>query len=774
MSQTRTVHYHALDTSRLHNKQLAGVVRPGVYRGFKLRANAADTNRLDVTHGSDTSSVLVTAEGIRIEEDAEILGAVAIENADPNLARVDLVVAEYQFTTNNQVAMTYRALRGRYASAGATPVPPAIETIYQIPLAQVTVRAQAAYGGSGRARLTTDDVVHAGRAVDVRAPLDVSSLMPIVEPSDRRRIFVHAGLLPSFDGTAKIDFGGGYSEVIDPATVTPNATRYYLFGVSDDKRVTLIGDAATEAELPAFTRDVFPVCSVKAKNIDDKILFLELTDLRFPFARQLSPVLEEEVYKSTLAGSVFKHLRVDLFRDLTGVAADSVSDPTVTVTADRGTTALKFTAEAPPAADVTVATKNLLRDTAINNVEHFMIVADTDFEGLEIQFSTTGSYSGFVSARVRPNTIVRVPSGGAARLYLRFIVPTAAFTDGRTPQIFAYGCFMVVDESVLNANTLSDVGVVELKNAVPNLIANGNYRYWSRDDVNGNPTDPDGTATIAYPVSADSPFAADGWQFVEFGFAAADGQVKRVGLSADVLGADIDNAADTALEWRGEGGAGATNVLEYRVPVPAGAIGRRFTFAVSYRANSIAAIGVGIALYERTAQKTLRLQGAVARAAAATATGELTVQSGSAAGESTYCIGLRVYLTQTAGESRVWLWNARAAVGEFRTLPYNEAANATDLLRKYYERGRIYAAQNAAEGDVVGASTQFGAKKHVGLGELTAQVVPFPDSNRSVNVADPSFEATAEGLVVTAPAVSAGAVRLDLDFEAFVRYATAL
>ena len=772
--QTRTVTYHAPDTSRLHNRQLSGVVRPGVYRGFKLRVNAADTNRLDITHGGDSVSVLVTAEGVRIEEDAELSGAIAIENADPNLVRIDLVVAEYRFTTDNRTEMTYRALRGRYAATGATPLPPTVESEYQIPLATVTVRPQTAYGGAGRARLTIDDVVHVGRAGDVRAPLDVSSLMPIVEPSDRRRIFVHAGLLPSFDGTAKIAFPGGYSAVLDPETLAPNATAYYLFGVSDDRAVVLIGSAASEDELPAFTRDVFPVCSVKARNIDDKIVFLELTDLRFPFARQLSPVLEEEVYKATLAGSVFKHVRVDLFRDLTGIVADSVSDAGVSVAVDRGTTALKLAAATVPDDDVSVATKNLLRDTAIGTVEHFMVVAETDFDGLEIQFSTTGPYSGFVSARAKPNTIVRVPSGGAARLYLRFIVPAAAFEGGKTPQIFSYGCFMIVDEGVLNADTLSDVGVNELKNAVPNLIANGNFRHWSRDDVNGNPTDPDGTAEIAYPLDAEHRFAADGWQFVELGFEAADGQVRRVGLSADVLDAEIDNAADTALAWRGAGGSGGVNVLEFRVPVPAGAVGRRFTFSVSYRTNNIAAVGVGIALYERTPQKTLRLQGAPARAAAAVATGELTVQSATTAGESTYCVGFRIYLTQTTGESRVWVWNARAAVGEFRTLPYNEAPNATDVLRKYYERGRVYAAQNAAEGDVVGASVQFGARKASGLGVLEAQVVPFPDSNRSVNIADPAFEATADGVVVTAPAVSAGQVRIDLDFEAYVRYASAV
>ena len=85
------------------NAQIKGVIRPGVYQGYKLRVNAAQTNYVDITPGADPASILVTREGVRIEETTEVPGAFVIQNADANLTRIDLAVAEYQFSTNTAI-----------------------------------------------------------------------------------------------------------------------------------------------------------------------------------------------------------------------------------------------------------------------------------------------------------------------------------------------------------------------------------------------------------------------------------------------------------------------------------------------------------------------------------------------------------------------------------------------------------------------------------------------------------------------------------------------
>lgn len=774
MTETRTARFHDLDTSRLQNRQLAGIVRAGVYAGFKVRPNTSDRSKLDITRGNDSTSILLTSEGVKIEETTDLYGAVALKNADNSLTRIDLIVAEYQFTTDQDVGVEYKAIRGRYpSSSSVSPVAPDVENAYQVPLAMVYVRPRTT-SGTPKAQVETADVIHVGRGIDVRAPLDISSFMPIVAPSEARRIFVHEGIMPTFDGTGTIEFPGGYSDIIDPDTLSDGESAYYLFGVDDDGDVVLIGTADTREELPAFTRDIFPVCSVKGTKVpaSGAITLSDLFDLRFPFARQLDPQDEAGPYKSALAGSVFDHMRVELFRNISGIVTNTLSDDSVTMEIDRGTTSLNFSADTDPSDEVTVVTKNMLRDTSIGNVQHFMMIVDASFDGLEIRFSTTSPYSGFVSARSSPNEIVRIPSGGGSQLYVQFIIPAAAFAGGQVPKIYSYGCLMVLNENVVNVNTVSDVGIDSLKNSVPNLIANGNFRHWSRDDINGNPTDVDSQVDIVYPSDADNPFAADGWQFTQFTFEAESGQIRRKGLTNEVLGGSVSNPSDTALYWEGSAGTGAlgTNVLEYRVPVPPASSGRRVTFGCSYLVNSISNIAIGIALYELTPQGTLQIQNVITPVAASVVQGDLLAVSDLAINERTFAIGFLVYLTQGTGTTSVALWNARAAIGEFRTLPYNEEVNATDILRKYYERGRIFISNNTTEGQQIGTSIQFGAKKHTGLGTLVAQTIAEADSDRSLNVDAPVYDPTPDGVTVTANSTSGGLARIDVDFESFIKY----
>ena len=774
MTQIRTTSFHSLDTSINQNNQLRGVVRPGVYQGYKLRVNAAQANYLDVTAGSNASSVLVTHEGVRIEETSEVAGAFVIQNADPNLTRIDLAVAEYQFSTNSAVNQTYKIIRGTYAaSITADPPMPIRQSVYQVPLAYIYVRPQAATGLGSRAFVTTEDIIHVEPAGLTRGPQDISSLLPIIESSDTRRIFIHAGMYPTFDGASRIDFMGGYSDPLPTTGLTPNTSKYYLFGLSDEPAVVLIGSAQTEATLPTYVQDILPICSVKGTYTNGRVVLSELRDLRFPFTRQTLPQFEEEAYKNLLSESVFDHVRVEPFRSLDTLVVDSLNNTDVTITLNRADTSVAFTSSSSVTANVTVATTNLLASTAIGTVQYFMIAVDSNIANLGIQFSTSGPYSGFSSYTVRPNSIVRVPGGGATKLYVRFVIPFRAFLN--SPTLYSFGAFFNLNEDVLNSKTVSEVNLDALKYSIPNLIANGNFRFWSRDDINGNTPDVDTQVDISYPSSNDYPFAADGWQFTQWGFDAHSAQISRVGLSKDVFETGVDNTSDTALFWEGAAAASPStspNRLEYRIPVPPGSNGQRITFSTSFKSNATGILQIGIALYELAPEKKLRYQNfGPSYASHSGTTGTSVVVSNTQVNEKTVAVGFIVEFSQRTAKTEVALWNAMAAVGEFRSLPYNEAQDATDILRKYYERGRVLVGTTVVEGDTLGTSVQFGAKKHTVLGPLEAQTISESDSNRSVNVGGLVYDVDANGLAVTAEAISGGIAKIDADFEAFIRYA---
>ena len=771
MTQLRTTAFHSLDTSANQNAQLRGVVRAGVYQGYKLRVNAAQANYLDITHGSDTTSVLVTKEGVRVEETAEVAGAFIIQNADPNLTRIDLAVAEYTFSANAAVKQTYKVIRGSYpASISATPVAPAVQSAYQVPIAKIFVLPRASSGSGPRAFIRTDDIIHVEPSGLTRGPLDISSLQPIVEPSDTRRVFVFAGSYPTFDGASRIDFAGGHSAIIDPAGLDEGSHLYYMFGLSDTPAVVLVGTAATEATLPNFIQDVLPVCTVKGTVTNGRVVLSSLRDLRFPFTRQILPQFEEESYKNLLSESVFDHLRVEPFRSTDGLVLDSLNNDEVEIVLNRADTSITFDTEATITAAVTISTANIMRTTAIGNVQYFMIAVDSNISNLKLQFSTSGPYGGFPTYTVAPNTIVRIPGGGGSKLFIKFLVPPEAFTGDLVPIIYSFGAFLNLNEDVLNAGTVSDINIDSLKYSVPNLIANGNFRHWSRDDVAGNTPDVDSPIDIAYVVNADAPFAADGWQFTEWNFESLTGQIRRVNLSDTVL-----NSNDTALEWVGAGNASPTtspNRLEYRIPVPSGSGGQRVTFSLNFTATQAGAMRIGIALYELAPNKKLRYQNA--RPTYSTPSGlagTASVISEIQVNERTVCVGFLIEFVQMSSAVTVKAWRAMSATGEFRNLPYNESQDATDVLRKYYERGRVLVGTTVVEGDVLGVSTQFGAKKHTVLGTIEAQTISESDSNRSVNVGGLVYDVDANGLAVTAEAISGGIAKIDADFEAFIRYA---
>jgi hypothetical protein len=785
MTQNILHKYHGLDTSRLHNRRFVETVHAGVYSGFKLRVNAGYPDRLDIVRGNAVRSVLVQSEGVIIEETTDLVNAVKIQPADSVRTRIDLVVCEYMYTPDTSVPATYKVIRGQnQESLSDDPVIPGVQNDYQVVLGWVYVKPQQASGGQAQVRVDPDDVIQAPEA-DFVEPQDMAALKPEVDFANTKRIFVYPGVFPNADKSSIIRWLGGYSEEIDDSTMDEGETRYFLFGITDDREVSVVSYSSDPDTLGGYGADTLPLCIATATKVSGSAKISTLEDVRFPFARQLTPQFERTSYTMELVTSVFQNLRVDVLENDEFIDLDTVDGPTGYETLlrayiDRADTSLTFewTGTTNPDADVTIVTENLLEDTPISTVTHFMMIVDTDIPNLSFEYSTVSKYSGFTNQAFTPNAIITIPAGGGNRLYIRFTVPKDAFVINDTQKIFSYGAYINLDPETLNQRVIAELGVTNLLHSIPNLISNGNFRWWSRNDENDIEPDSDSPSTIQYAVSVDEAdidagndvFAADGWQFTKIQYEGASRNVRRVIYSGDALSAGITDAVDTCLYWEGAGGdQGLVNYLEYRVPVVAEMQGQKITFAIDYKASSREAIGVAIGFYSRdeTGEFTLLQRD---EKGATTAEGTLLIESSIAIAENVYAVGLIVILRQTTGDSEVFVRNARAATGSFTRLPYTYDPNARTKLLPYYERGRVIAAARVLEGDDVSAGAQFGAVKHIGLskdGALIAREVSGTEANRSQNVDQITLTATAQGLVVNGRAISSGFVKLDLEWEVF-------
>jgi hypothetical protein len=777
MAQIRTTRYHSPDTSRNQNLQLAGLVRPGVYSGYKVVPATEGSNRLSIVKGAAVSSILVTEEGVRIEETEDLNSVTQVTNANPDGVRIDLVVARYQFTADNNVGQTYEVIRGAYPTSGQDPVAP-LPTAFQIPLAHVKVNAKA-----GSASIYYSDVINLIPARFTPTP-ELGSLKPIIDSARRSRIFVYEGYFPSFDGTEAISFPGGYSRDLVLDDFDAIGVRYALFGVADDLVVSVIGTATTVDQLPAFTNSILPLCIATVSVTAVGPVIESIKDIRFPVSRQLVAVVEDEPYKASLADSVFDYVRVDVFRDSEGIELSTlaVASPTNSfnetansslttapwlLTVDKGRTALNLAGNDTVINGYAVfVTKDLFRDVSFK-AQHFMVHVDADFPLISFRYSTSSPSAGFSSPMFAPGQIVRIPAGEIQKLYLKFYVPAEYVNRTNGCNMFSFGCYLRLNQQVVNTATVSDVGVRSLKNSVPNLIANGNFRAWSRNDINGSVPNPDLIEEIVYQLSDARPYAADGWQFLSLGAVPVNNTISRVSIQTDIVGSGV--GTDTGLYWEVGPNQASTNVseMEYRAPISGAEAGKFVTFALSYRASSSNLVAINVAIYRLT--PTGGVQRELSNAVAApTASGRLIVRSRTPITIDAVAIGFIVQFIDRTGN--VTVYNATGALGEFASLDYTEPVNAGDILRKYYERGRIVAAGNTLEGQQVAATVQFGAQKFTQLGALYGEVVPGSAYNRSFNVNAPVFDVTKDGMTVIASSLSNGLAKVDLDFESYIRY----
>ena len=773
MAQKITTRYHALDTSVLQNDQIKGVISPGIYSGYFVRVNPGASNYLDVIPGPDATSVLVTSEGIKIEETEPVLGAVLLDPADANLARYDLIVAEFRYAAIDiGLEQTYKVIKGRnQASLSVEPVRPNVQSQYQVPLAYVKVRPRAQLSGTYPIQVLNTDIYHVPRAKWTRGPEEISALRPEVAVSDNRRIYVYPGLMSNSEGTRVIDFYGGYSEVLTDPNLSDNAEKYYVFGVSDLGTVDVFGSSNDESTLPEFDNDLFPVAIVRAKKIAGTIRFLSLKDIRFPFSRRLPQANKTTMYQTMLSNSIFRYLRVERFDTTEFIRLDTASlytaDTTAYITATvdgfDSNLSIQWTgATVVPSESIKITTDDMMDGGNMGVVKHFMLLADSAIANLKFVYSVTSPTSGFTTTPVSPGTVVRVPGVGASKLYIRFIIPAAAFTPDGVAKISSYGIFFTLSDAAMNSVSITELGLDAIKSSVPNLIANGDFYYWSVNTTLEQVPDLSSKDPLYFRANGDNKLLADGWQITTLGAAFKNESVGRIIRSAS------QDSAVTAMRLTTAGGSQAGNiVVEYRVPAASELVGKPLTFAINYEAETPASFSIGIATYTRTANG-LEMQEKV-QTAAIENVGQLIVNL-TAVGENVDQISFFFVIAGSSAEEDYTVYSARAAIGIFNLLNFTKVLTAPAILAQYYERGRAFLAQRATVGSRIGTSVQFSVPKSSELGTLTARTIETSASDRSTNITGLTYDANRFGLVLSSTSSGGNEALIDVDWEAFVQY----
>lgn len=147
MSQNVTFKFQEKRSGEILNRRWKDILPEGKYKGFFVIANGTNLILSISTTDPDTlvdfeTNVLLTSEGVRVEETTDLSGVIVLAPADPTLDRIDRIVTKHKFDATNTPAV-HIVLEG---VPDAVPVPLPIPTgdgFTYTELAQVTVVAAA-------------------------------------------------------------------------------------------------------------------------------------------------------------------------------------------------------------------------------------------------------------------------------------------------------------------------------------------------------------------------------------------------------------------------------------------------------------------------------------------------------------------------------------------------------------------------------------------------------------------------------------------------------
>lgn len=279
MTQLRLLDFGAPRKSQYINEHFVGIVpTKRVYRGYSVEANGPADLDLNINLGGAVSSVLLTEEGVRVEESGDLSNAVTIA-PHATLDRIDYVVAEHQFTNLNN-PQTYAVIEG---TAGAPPSPPASVPQYNVLLATVYVPAAATQ--------ITDDLINQSHDVNTETVIDRSGFLELrPDPQDgiNNTVFINGGTYVVSSGLDVITVADGTGDALTfPVVTAPARERYDLLTLDDAgvaARVAGVEAATGLAVSPAYPTDKQVIAEIYVdENVDVRIVESDIRDVRFFF-----------------------------------------------------------------------------------------------------------------------------------------------------------------------------------------------------------------------------------------------------------------------------------------------------------------------------------------------------------------------------------------------------------------------------------------------------------------------------------------------------------
>lgn len=323
------------------NRHFEKLLPKGIYTGFAVTDNASLL--LNIEKG-----IILTGEGVKIEEDADLPTIVTIDTGDA-LVRVDLVVLQHKYSPANNPAV-YVVIKGT-PGAGAPPLPAdfPVGSVFTQLLATITVPALAVSIGAGDITLealtsislttvpfSTLSDISSAEADAFNAMNAPSAGNPVATIKDTNANFLNP--TPESTPSTKLAIKGGRlwdARMITSSAIVDSTLDFVGLVVSADSRIDVVhidpatgtiakttGAEAASPTPPAIITGLIPIAHVL---IDETVTVLisetDITDVR-PLPSNRTPELFD------LPG-----MTSDIKDAITGAAAPTAANVFVTTDA---------------------------------------------------------------------------------------------------------------------------------------------------------------------------------------------------------------------------------------------------------------------------------------------------------------------------------------------------------------------------------------------------------------------------------------------------------
>ena len=798
MVQDRIWSFQDPASSRRANDKLARVVDLGVYSGYFPKVST-QTNRIDLIRGNDPISTLVTAEGVKIVETENLSGVVQFINPSTSgLERYDLVVCEYQFTSDRSVQALYKVVQGTFAASGQVPSLPKVQNQYQVPICYVHISPVTPSGvGPTLVILAQTDLLPVVYGQDVSTPNEMGALKPSLDPTAPfgDKLYIFPGQFPNIDRTTIIDFKGGYSLGSSEVPAIPvGQRRFWVIGVSDAGDVVATEELTSFESQPTDTESSVPVAVVEFFNSGSTVIS-RFRDIRQFVTRLGTSNTEDDLWSDMLRATYMDELVYEPFFDLDMVELATLqvrrADGSVIAAAgfsvrlDQAQTALVISYDGTALDANFEALELVLGDWIAGNslapVTEFTVLAIHAVPEIEYEYSYTGTTTGFsaqkydlTSNQNAPviSTVGNPPSG----LYTRLRLPLNNWTGGAVDyQLFSVGVLFNINRALASRNVILNDQRATIENSVRNLIANP-FEFWSYPNETSFPPDPDQNTNFDLILSGvlediqagEKQIGPDGWQAQW-----ADGGTYQQATARRIPVSGSAYRYNLRLTTSDRGTAALP--LEFRVPAHRFRQQDPVSFAVDVNANARGACYLGIRFYKRASGALVLGHESFSPLAEAGAQ-RLVVTTASVGvnlDADVVYVGFVVYHQQfTAQDSTIVLADPMGVMGDFpAVLPFSPPHDGASEMDHYVSVHRLQQRGYTGEASDVGMMVPMPPKYRV-LGELRVTRVTLSGEQSSSNVTNLSSEASDTGtdLAVLAQTVNAGAYRLDSRVVADVLY----